>query len=59
MSAAHSTSQEGMQCPKCGARSGDDWRQCEGRCPLPMSPHYDPLLEDELQRGLHPAGEVT
>lgn len=27
-------------CPKCGAVSGDDWSQCEGRCPMEMSPHY-------------------
>jgi hypothetical protein len=29
-----------MNCPKCGAASGDDWRQCEGDCPMPGSPHY-------------------
>lgn len=27
-------------CPKCDAVSGDDWSQCKGRCPMPMSPHY-------------------
>jgi hypothetical protein len=27
-------------CPKCGAGSGGDWSQCEGRCPMGMSPHY-------------------
>ena len=29
-------------CPKCKYRSGDDWNQCKGSCPMPMSPHYDP-----------------
>jgi len=28
------------KCPKCGNESGDDWRQCRGSCPMPMSPHY-------------------
>lgn len=27
-------------CPKCGAVSGDAWRQCEGSCPMPGSPHH-------------------
>jgi hypothetical protein len=31
-----------MTCPKCGAESGDSWLQCEGSCPMPMSPHFDP-----------------
>lgn len=31
-------------CPKCGIVSGEDWRQCEGPCPMPMSPHYRPAL---------------
>lgn len=26
--------------PKCGYESGDTWAQCEGSCPMPMSPHY-------------------
>ena len=30
------------QCPKCLMYSGDDWRQCGGSCPMPMSPHYKP-----------------
>jgi hypothetical protein len=29
------------KCPKCGSISGDDWRQCEGRCPVAVSPHFD------------------
>ena len=29
-----------MKCSKCGARSGDDWEQCFGSCPMPGSPHY-------------------
>jgi hypothetical protein len=28
-------------CPKCKQASGDDFMQCEGSCPMPMSPHYD------------------
>lgn len=31
-----------MVCEKCGAGSGDDWSQCRGSCPLPISPHYQP-----------------
>lgn len=31
-----------MNCPKCHAKSGDDWSQCHGVCPMPGSPHYDP-----------------
>lgn len=27
-------------CPKCSATSGNDWSQCRGSCPMPMSPHY-------------------
>lgn len=29
------------QCPKCLFTSGDDWRQCNGSCPMPGSPHYE------------------
>lgn len=28
------------QCPKCNRWSGDDWKQCEGACPMPQSPHH-------------------
>ena len=28
-------------CPKCGFQSGDDWAQCEGSCPMELSPFYD------------------
>lgn len=28
------------RCPKCGAVTGDDWKQCEGFCPIQASPHY-------------------
>ena len=31
-------------CPKCGAESGGTWDQCEGLCPMPMSPHYRVLI---------------
>lgn len=29
-----------MKCPKCKTKSGDDWSQCGGSCPMPMSPYY-------------------
>ena len=29
-----------MECPKCGATSGDDWSQCVDVCPMPGSPYY-------------------
>lgn len=40
-----------IRCPKCRYTSGDDWRQCEGACPMPMSPHYNKNLADALERG--------
>lgn len=33
---------ETLTCPKCGARSGNDWSQCNGSCPMVGSPHHDP-----------------
>jgi hypothetical protein len=24
----------GVNCPKCGKSSGDDWKQCRGSCPM-------------------------
>lgn len=27
-------------CPKCHQTSGNSWSQCDGVCPMPMSPHY-------------------
>jgi hypothetical protein len=30
-----------IQCPKCRAISGDAWTQCEGSCPMTMSPHFN------------------
>ena len=29
-------------CIKCNYQSGDDYRQCYGRCPVEQSPHFDP-----------------
>lgn len=29
-----------MKCKKCGTKSGDDWKQCFGYCPMPSSPYY-------------------
>lgn len=37
-----------MRCPKCGVGSGDDWSQCNGSCPIPISPYYDKYREDAL-----------
>lgn len=34
-------------CPKCGAVSGDDWSQCVGVCPMPMSPYHKPAEATE------------
>jgi hypothetical protein len=42
-------------CPKCGARSGDDWEQCLGRCPMSMSPHYKALAILDRQPSLKSA----
>lgn len=33
-----------MACPKCHQTSGNSWSQCEGACPMPMSPHYQNTL---------------
>ncbi len=30
-----------MKCPKCRYESGDDWSQCRGSCPMPMSPFFN------------------
>lgn len=30
-----------LVCQKCDARSGDDWSQCQGKCPVKGSPHFD------------------
>lgn len=45
-----------LHCPKCGAESGDNWGQCEGVCPMPMSPHFsqeenDKYLENSFYEG--------
>ena len=44
-----------LRCPKCNTYSGDDWSNCNGRCPVEESPHYNadchrfygPLIEDK------------
>lgn len=38
------------QCPKCRRWSGDDWRQCNDKCPMIMSPHYDKETEDAFRQ---------
>lgn len=30
-------------CPKCQKTSGDDWSQCDGVCPMSMSPYFQSL----------------
>ena len=37
-----------ITCPKCNAISGDDWRQCDGVCPMPHSPYFDANLHAAL-----------
>jgi len=37
-----------LKCPKCDAISGDAWTQCNKRCPVKSSPHYDPEAEKEF-----------
>ena len=32
-------------CRKCGHRSGDNWSQCGGECPIAFSPHYSSKCE--------------
>lgn len=40
-----------MKCPKCNIPSGDNWSQCGGSCPMPMSPHYREA-DDSRRRAL-------
>ena len=35
------------RCGKCGATSGDNWLQCDGKCPMTMSPYYDKAIESQ------------
>ena len=35
-------------CMKCLMISGDDWSQCQGKCPLSYSPHYDPVTREQF-----------
>ena len=46
-----------VRCPKCRYASGDSWGQCDGECPVPMSPHFS---ADAKQRygGLRPLDEA-
>ena len=39
-----------IKCPKCGETSGNNWEQCEGSCPMWISPHYKP--EHIVPKGL-------
>jgi hypothetical protein len=36
------------RCLNCGRDSGGAWSQCEGRCPHPLSPHFDPLFRARM-----------
>jgi hypothetical protein len=42
------TSIPAERCLSCGRDSDDDWSQCKGRCPHPLSPHYDPLFRARM-----------
>lgn len=33
-------------CLKCGAISGDSWGQCNKSCPMPMSPWFNEVEND-------------
>jgi hypothetical protein len=51
-------------CPKCKATSGNDWSQCRGACPMPMSPHHGrascaPLDVDALRDEFHCARMIA
>lgn len=41
-------------CPKCKNTSGDDWTQCRGSCPMPMSPHFNPEERSTWNPGIKP-----
>lgn len=36
---------ERIVCGKCGFDSGDSYAFCEGACPMPCSPHFDPQVQ--------------
>lgn len=38
------------RCLSCSRTSDDggDWSQCQGQCPIPLSPHYDPLFRARM-----------
>lgn len=45
------------RCPKCSSLHGNDWRQCNGACPVVISPYYrqdGPHDEDKPQPHLTP-----
>jgi len=44
------------KCAKCGLSSGNDWKQCEGSCPVPCSPHFN---EKEASKWPPQPGQVT
>jgi hypothetical protein len=52
----HPQDDEPTPCPKCGATSGDNWIQCEGKCPMPVSPHFDFSTLIEVSRRMHKTG---
>jgi len=39
-----------VRCPKCGEVSGDDWSQCDGKCPMEGSPHFNPSTKEKYLR---------
>lgn len=45
-------------CTKCGYRSGDDWSQCGGSCPMPGSPHFNQHLISAETALLREVGDI-
>lgn len=43
---SHAMPENLKQCKKCKAVSGNDWQQCQGRCTLEGSPHYNQATAD-------------
>jgi hypothetical protein len=48
-----------ITCPKCGAESGNDWSECDNRCPMPGSPHYDASMTDPTPTAPAPVEAMT
>jgi hypothetical protein len=42
--------EEPIRCPKCQEMHGNSWQQCGGKCPMEMSPHYEPSMRDKYRK---------